>query len=313
MYHQNLGSRRFTRLNFELLYETPRQFTTPQGTPFKSAPRDARPTFMGRSTSRGSTKSTSSSNSGSISLKSKRKVSSPHAPMPFNATSRIAAAAFAEEKEKIEREQREAVTAAAAAAEERGRRKERVSNATTINGEGLVHEIGVEELKKEVMIGNGPSAEPRTVDMHVQDEEEEEGGEQAAARNRKSSATLSIVLNEFESQMRAGERGVPADDVDVEDYTENVASRIPNVPYKSVTHPDVAQPRTDDMDNERAVVKPTWRKQPLEKLSAKRQSMKQKIDNQKVSIREKIPFFRNGSTMDRIKETFKFSRFANRH
>ncbi|KAK6542958.1 hypothetical protein TWF694_006894 [Orbilia ellipsospora] len=302
MYHQNLGSRRFNHLTFELLYETPRQFATQQGTPFKS-PRDGRPTFMGRSASRGSTKSTSSSNSGSISLKSKRKVSSPHAPpMPLNATSRIAAAAFAEEKERIEREQREA---AEREERERGRRKERVSNATTINGEGLVHEIGVEELKKEAMMGN-TSSEPHIVELG------DEEGEQAAARNRKSSATLSIVLNEFESQMRAGERAVPADD-DVEDYTENVASRIPNVPYKSVTHPDVAQPRTDDMDNERAVVKPTWRKQPLEKLSAKTQSMKQKIDNQKISIREKIPFFRNGSTMDRIKETFKFSRFSSRH
>ncbi|EPS37850.1 hypothetical protein H072_8395 [Dactylellina haptotyla CBS 200.50] len=302
MYHQNLGSRRFNHLTFELLYETPRQFAAPLSPGGFKNPRDARPSFTGRSASRGSSRSVSSG--GSISLRSKRKSSKSHAPMPTNATSRIAAAAaFAEEKDRMEREQR---LAAEELERERGRRKERVSNATTINGEGLVQEIGVDELKKEAIMGHG-HASPRTVEFEVPADAAEQ-----AARNRKSSATLSIVLNEFENQMQAGERTRAAED-DVEDYTENVSSRIPNVPYKSVTHPDVAQPRDDAMYGDRALVKPTWKKQPLEKISAKTQKMKQKIDDRTTSMREKIPFFRNGSTMDRIKETFKFSRFTSRH
>ncbi|KAF3914788.1 hypothetical protein ABW20_dc0101657 [Dactylellina cionopaga] len=303
MYHQNLSGHRFTNLTWELLYETPRQFT-PISSGLKS-PRDVRPSFMGRSASRGSSRSSSSA--GSVSYKRKNKAHPP-APMPLNATSRIAAAAFAEEKERIERERREA---AEKEEKERGRRKERVSNATTINGgEGPVHNIGDEEELKKGM--ESEASAPRTVDLELDDDEGE-----GQARDRKSSATLSIVLNEFEKGMK-GERSRPAaEGGNVGEYTENVESRIPNVPYKSVTHPDVAHVRTDplaDASDERAlVVKPSWRKQPLERISAKTQKMKQKIDDRTVSIREKIPFLRNGSTMDRIKETFKFSRFTNRH
>ncbi|KAK6528099.1 hypothetical protein TWF281_009352 [Arthrobotrys megalospora] len=311
MYHQNLGGRRFTNLTFELLYETPRQFSTPfGGSAGLRSPKDRQPSYVGRSTSRASSRSSSSGSS--INLK-RRHASQTHAPMPVNATSKIAAAAaFAEEKERIEREAREAREAAEReeAERERGRRKERVSNATTINGGEVVHEVGIDELKKEI---GGPL--PGTVDVNL-DEEEEEG--EQAARDRKSSATLSIVLNELEKEMK-GERSrapAPADVVHVGEYTENVENRIPNVPYKSVTHPDVAQARTDDplpAGADRALVKPSWRKQPLEKISEKTQKMRQKIDTRTTSIREKIPFFRNGSTMDRIKETFKFSRFTNRN
>ncbi|KAK6345306.1 hypothetical protein TWF718_007225 [Orbilia javanica] len=309
MYHQNLGGRRFTNLTFELLYETPRQFTSPfGGSAGLRSPKEGRPSFVGRSASRGSSRSSSSGSS--INLK-RRHASQTHAPMPVNATSKIAAAAFAEEKERIEREAREAREAAEReeAERQRGRRKERVSNATTIRG-GEVHEIGMDELKKEI---GGPL--PGTVDVDL-DEEEEEG--EQAARDRKSSATLSIVLNELEKEMK-GERSrapAPIEVVHVGEYTENVENRIPNVPYKSVTHPDVAQPRTDDLlpaGAGGALVKPSWRKQPLEKISEKTHRMRQKIDTRTTSIREKIPFFKNGSTMDRIKETFKFSRFTNRN
>ncbi|KAF3285369.1 hypothetical protein TWF173_011419 [Orbilia oligospora] len=310
MYHQNLSGRRFTNLTFELLYETPRQFTSPfSASGGLRSPKEGRPTFVGRSVSRGSSRSSSSGSS--INLK-RRHASQTHAPMPVNATSKIAAAAFAEEKERIEREAREAREAAEKeeVERERGRRKERVSNATTIHGGEVVHDIGMDELKKEI---GGPLPGTFNIDL---DEEEEEG--EQAARDRKSSATLSIVLNELEKEMK-GERSrapAPTDMGHVGEYTENVENRIPNVPYKSVTHPDVAQPRTDDLlpaGADRALVKPSWRKQPLEKISEKTHRMKQKIDVRTTSIREKIPFFKNGSTMDRIKETFKFSRFTNRN
>ncbi|KAJ6260605.1 hypothetical protein Dda_4831 [Drechslerella dactyloides] len=300
MYHQNLGSRRFTSLTWELLYETPRQFSGPPMSPggFKSTRGrgEVRPTFVGRSSSRGSSRSTSSSASSTVAIGSRRK----HMPMPVNATSKIAAAAFAQEKERLERKRQEK-----AEQQERGRRKERVSNATTINGDGAMHEVGLEDLKKELELDAGGSS-PRQVHL-----EEEEG--EGTTRDRKSSATLSIVLNEFEKEINEG-RGRPAE-ADIEEYMENPESRIPNVPYKSVTHPDVAQPRTDspvDGGNMMAV-KPSWRKQPIEKFSAKTQKIKQKFDDRKTSITQKIPFLRNGSTMDRIKETFKFSRFSHRH
>ncbi|KAK6359809.1 hypothetical protein TWF696_000946 [Orbilia brochopaga] len=300
MYHQNLGSRRFTSLTWELLYETPRQFSGPPLSPggFKSTRGEVRPTFVGRSSSRGSSRSTSSNASSTAAIGSRRQQ---HAPMPVNATSRIAAAAFAQEKERLERKRQEK-----AEEKERGRRKERVSNATTINGDGALHEVGVEDLKKEMELNAGGSS-PRQVDL-----EEEEG--EGTTRDRKSSATLSIVLNEFEKEINEG-RGRPAE-ADVEEYMENPESRIPNVPYKSVTHPDVAQPRPDSPvggPGNLIVAKPSWRKQPIEKFSAKTQKIKQKFDDRKTSITQKIPFLRNGSTMDRIKETFKFSRFSHRH
>ncbi|KAF3923250.1 hypothetical protein ABW21_db0200885 [Orbilia brochopaga] len=267
---------------------------------FKSSRGEVRPTFVGRSSSRGSSRSTSSSASSNVAIGSRRQH---HAPMPFNATSKIAAAAFAQEKERLERKRQEK-----AEQEQRGRRKERVSNATTINGDGAMHEVGVEDLKedlkKELELNAGGSS-PRQVDL-----EEEEG---EGTRDRKSSATLSIVLNEFEKEINEG-RGRPAE-ADVEEYMENPETRIPNVPYKSVTHPDVAQPRPESPvgGGNLVLAKPSWRKQPIEKFSAKTQKIKQKFDERKTSITHKIPFLRNGSTMDRIKETFKFSRFTHRH
>ncbi|EWC46505.1 hypothetical protein DRE_04228 [Drechslerella stenobrocha 248] len=295
MYHQNLSSRRFTSLTWELLYETPRQFTGPPTSPgIYRATREMRPTFTGRSSSRGSTRSTNSNASSTAAVGSRR---NQHAPMPANATSMIAAVAFAEERERQERKRQEKEQ------QERGRRRERVSNATTINADGAMHEVGMEELKKELGIGG---SSPREVDL-----EEEEG--EPMGRDRKSSATLSIVLNEFEKEI-GGER-IRAVDGGVEDYMQNPESRIPNVPYKSVTHPDVAQPRAHSPvgGGNTMLTKPSWRKQPLDKISAKTQKIKQKFDDRKTSVTQKIPFLRNGSTMDRIKETFKFSRFSHRN
>ncbi|KAF3939380.1 hypothetical protein ABW19_dt0208381 [Dactylella cylindrospora] len=276
MYHQNLGSRRFKTLTFELLYETPRQFsgTFPAtvSSPYKTQP--VRPPFGNhRATSTSSTNSSSSSPGRHGSRKRKQK--------PSAATKIVAAAAFAEEREQQQ--------------QQRGRRRERVSTATTVNGDGVVHEVGIEDLKEAAM---------------------EELDEDGKVKERKSSATLSIVLNEYEERNGGKSSRAGTAEGEVEDYTENVESRIPNIPYKSVTHPDVAQVRLDppvEATTETAVTKPKWRKQPLEKISQKTHSMKTKFDEQKTSFREKIPFFRNGSTMDRIKETFKFSRMMGRN
>lgn len=183
MYHQNLGSRRFNNLTYELLYQTPRQFSGsfPAASPYKP---QTRPSFGNRAASTSSTNSSSSSparnnNKGSFRRKSQK-------------TSKIAAAAaFAEEKE------------------QRGRRKQRVSTATTVNGDGVVHEVGVDDLKHAAMA-------------------EEEGGE--GFRDRKSSATLSIVLNQYEQEMNSRTGTAEGD---VGEYVENVESRIPNGEFLS--------------------------------------------------------------------------------
>lgn len=333
MYHQNLGGRRFKNLTRELLYETPRQFS---GTfPAPAFPGGTRPSGF-RAPSSGST-SSSKSRSPGRSNNGRGSVRRSKTPTPATKIA-AAAAAFAEERERERERELEAQ-------QQRGRRKERESTATTVNGGENVMEVEIDELKAEarrVEAGREVEEEAVPIDIGSMGGDVYTNAETApsSATNgvpkRKSSATLSIVLNELDKVHTGDEETRRRQE---EEYVEEMSRRIPNgvylgnpkisgldlksltiaqiVPYKSVSHPDVEHTRVDPMVNsvveERALVKPSWRKQPMEKFSKKAQGMKMKFDDQKTSFREKIPFFRNGSTMDRIRETFKFSRFSSKN